>query len=92
MEGNVILYVSIWAAVILAGLGLLGIALFGLRNLAYGKVETLSIGTVVLPALIFVGLGVSTGTWAQAGIVTVIVMFGFALLGLVYSGIQNLTW
>jgi hypothetical protein len=31
-------------------------------------------------------------TWVQAGIMTTIILFGLALLGLVYTGITNLIW
>jgi hypothetical protein len=92
MGENTILVVSIYAVLVLAGLGILGIALFGLRNLAYGKVEPLSIVLVALPGIAFVVLGFTVGAWAQAGIMTVIGLFGISLLGLVYTGITNLTW
>ncbi len=92
MGENTILVVAVYAVLILAGLGILSIALFGLRNLTYGKVEPLSIGLIALPGVLFAVLGFTVGAWAQAGIMTVISVFGLALLGLVYTGITNLTW
>lgn len=87
-----ILYISIWAAVILTGLSLAALALFGLRNLTYGKVETISIAAVALPGVILLILRGTMGAWAEAGITTLIVMFVLSMLGLVYSGITNLFW
>lgn len=92
MGENTILVVAIYSVLVLAGLGILGIALFGLRNLMYGKVEPLSIVLIAIPALAFIVLGFAVGAWAQAGIMTVIGLFGISLLGLVYTGITNLTW
>lgn len=92
MGENTILVVAIYTVLVLAGLGILGIGLFGLRNLAYGKVEPLSIVVVALPGLAFVILGFTVEGWAQAGILTVVGLFAVSLLGLVYTGITNLTW
>jgi hypothetical protein len=92
MDGNIILVISIWAAIGLSGLSILALVLFGLRNLTYGKVEPVSIAVITFPAVLLVVLGVSFGTWAYAGIVTVVTMFAFALVGLAYTGITNLIW
>lgn len=93
MDGNnTILFISIWAAIGLSGLSLLALVGFGLRNLTYGKVEPLTMGAVAVPFLILVALGAAMETWAEAGIITLIVMFALSLLGLVYSGVKNLIW
>jgi hypothetical protein len=91
-NGNMVLYIAIWAAIILAGVSLLGVALFGLRNLTYGKSEPLTIASISAPAVILLVLGFTMETWVQAGIMTTIILFGLALLGLVYTGITNLIW
>lgn len=87
-----ILYIAIWSAVILTGLSLVALGLFGLRNLTYGKVEPISIAAVAFPAVVLGILGVAMGSWAEAGILTLIVMFVLSMIGLVYSGVTNLIW
>lgn len=89
--------IMIWVAIGLVGLTLLTLVIFGIRGLFYGKAEPLAIGSVILPVVILVVLGfVFQGTadsleqaWAQAGIWTVIIMFGLGLVALLYSGIRG---
>lgn len=90
MSQNVILPIAIWAAILLAGLSVLGIGIFGLRSLVYGKVEPLSMIIIAVPGVLFVVLGYSMQTWAQAGIFTVVVMLGLAALGLLLTGVRQL--
>jgi FtsH-binding integral membrane protein len=86
---NVILPIAIYAALGLAGLGILGMGISGLRSLTYGKVRPLSIGVIAIPIVLVLVLGFSMETWAQAGIFTLVVMFGLALLGMLLTGIRN---
>jgi len=81
---------AIWAAIILAGLGVLSMGVFSLRNLTYGKVEPLSVVILVIPGIILVILGLIMDTWAQAAMTTLLIMFGLTLLGLLLSGIRSL--
>lgn len=90
MSQNAILPIAIWAAIALAGLSVLGMGIFGLRSLMYGKVEPLSIVIIAIPGILIAVLGASMETWVQAGIYTLVVMFGLALLGLVLTGIRKL--
>jgi hypothetical protein len=92
MDGNIILVIAIWAALALTGLSLLGVGLFGLRNLTYGKTEPITVASIAAPGVLLVVLGVAMETWVEAGIVTTIILFGLTLLGLVYTGITNLFW
>lgn len=92
MDGNIILVIAIWSAVGLVGVSLLGLVLFGLRNLSYGKSEPLTIAAISIPVIVLGVLGVAMPTWAEAGILTVLLMFGLSLIGLVYTGITNLFW
>lgn len=89
MSQNLILPIAIWAAVILAGLSVLGMGIFGLRSLVYGKVELLSIVVIGIPVVLLGVLGFTMETWAQAGIFTLVIVFGLALLGLVLSGLRK---
>ncbi len=88
MEGIVPL--AIWAALILLGLGLVAQVIFGLRNLTYGKISPISMLIVVLPVLLMVVLGFSMGNWAQAGVITVLVMFALTAIALLLSGLRNM--
>lgn len=88
MEGIVPL--AIWAALILLGLGLVAQVIFGLRNLTYGKISPISTLIVVLPVLLMVVLGFTVGSWAQAGVITVLVMFGLTAVALLLLGMRNM--
>lgn len=81
---------AIWAALILAGGGMLLMGAFSLRNLAYGKVEPLSIAILIVPAIILGILAMTMDTWAQAAMTTLLVMFGLTLLGLLVSGVRSM--
>ena len=90
MSQNAILPIAIWAAIALAGLSVLGMGIFGLRSLVYGKVDPVSIALIAIPALLLPILGTALSTWVQAGIYTLVVMFGLALLGLLFTGVRQL--
>ncbi|GIV62300.1 MAG: hypothetical protein KatS3mg044_1166 [Rhodothermaceae bacterium] len=80
---------AIWAVLLLAGIGLLLIVLFGLRNLTFGKISPVSIAIVALPGLLMLGLGLGLGDWAQAGVITFLVMLLLALLSLFLSSLRG---
>jgi hypothetical protein len=90
MSQNAILPIAIWAAIALAGLSILGMGIFGLRSLVYGKVEPLSIAIIAIPGILIAVLGFTMQTWVQAGIYTLVAMFGLALLGLLLTGVRKL--
>jgi hypothetical protein len=90
MSQNAILPIAIWAAIALAGLSVLGMGIFGLRSLVYGKVEPLSIVIISIPGILLAILGFTMETWVQAGIYTLVVMFGLATLGLLLTGLRKL--
>ncbi|WP_208425130.1 MULTISPECIES: hypothetical protein [Salinibacter] len=90
MSQNAILPIAIWAAIALAGLSLLGMGIFGLRSLVYGKVQPLSIAIIAIPGVLLAVLGATMATWVQAGIYTLVVMFGLAALSLLLTGLRKL--
>jgi len=92
MGNNAILLVAIYASVGIIGLSLLALIGFGIRNLTYGKVEPLTFGAIAVPVVLLGILLVAMPSAAQAGIMTLIIMFGLSLLGLVYTGIKNMIW
>lgn len=85
-----LVYYGIWASVILAGLGIASIALFGVRSLVFGKVSAVSAVILLIPVVIIVVFWLLLGNWITAAIWTLIVMFGLALLSLVFSGLRGL--
>jgi len=90
MSQNAILPIAIWAAIALAGLSVLGMGIFGLRSLVYGKVEPLSVVIIASPGILLAILGFTMETWVQAGIYTLVVMFGLAALGLLLTGLRKM--
>ena len=68
--------IAVWAVVVLVGLGIVSILLFGLRSLLNGKIDKMSIGF---------GLG----DWAMAGIYTLLIMIGLAILAMFWTSIQG---
>jgi hypothetical protein len=88
MEG--LIPIAVYTVIVLVGLAVLTIALFGVRNFTYGKVNPLSIAMVVVPILILVALGVAMDDWGQAGILTLLIMLGLAALSLLLSGLRTM--
>ena len=90
MSQNAILPIAIWSAIALAGLSVLGMGIFGIRSLVYGKVEPLSIAIIAIPGVLIAVLGATMETWVQAGIYTLVVVFGLAALALLLTGLRKL--
>lgn len=87
---NTIVPYAIWAGIIIMGLGLVGMVLFGVRSLIHGKIDLLTSVIVLIPAVLLVVLGFVMGDWAMAGIWTMVIMFFLAALALLLSGIRGL--
>lgn len=79
-----------WAGIILLGLALVAIALFGVKSMVHGKVSPLTAVVILIPVILLVILGLVTGDWAVAGIWTMIIMFVLAALSLLLSGVRGL--
>lgn len=79
-----------WAGIILMGLALVAIALFGLKSMIHGKVSLLTAAIILIPVVLLVILGLITGDWALAGIWTMVIMFVLAGLSLLLSGVRGL--
>ncbi len=90
MSQNAILPIAIWTAIALAGLSILGMGIFGLRSVFYGKLNPLSIVIISIPGVLLAVLGFTMETWVQAGIYTLVVMFGLAALSLLLTGLRKL--
>ena len=85
-----IVVIAIYIVLGLMGLGVLAMLLFGIRSLAFGKVNPLTMVIVCVPIIILVVLGFVVGDWARAGILTIIVMLGMTILALFVTGLKGL--
>jgi len=92
MDTSTLVVVAIYAAIGITGISILALIGFGIRNLTYGKVEPLTMGALAVPVVLLGIMLVAMPSPAEAGIMTLIVMFVLSLLGLVYTGIKNLIW
>jgi len=81
---------AIWAAIILAGAGALLMVGFSVRSLTYGKVEPLSVAILAVPGALILILGLTMSSWAQAAMLTFLIMLVLTLLGLLISGVRSL--
>ena len=81
---------AIWAVLIVSGLSLATIAIFGIRSLAQGKVNPLTAGLTLLPIALFGVLGLVMGDWAHAAILTVLIALGLTSAVLLLSGLKGL--
>jgi hypothetical protein len=86
---NVILPIAIWAAIGLAVLSILVMGASGLRSVWYGKVQPLTIGVIAIPGVLVLVLGAATETWAQAGIYTLVALFGLLILAMAATGLRQ---
>ncbi|PSQ78526.1 MAG: hypothetical protein BRD35_00990 [Bacteroidetes bacterium QH_7_62_13] len=87
---NVILPISMWAAIGLAALSILVIGISGLRGVWYGKVQPLTIAVISIPGILVLIFGFIMPSWAQAGIYTLVVMFGLVVLAMIATGLRQL--
>jgi hypothetical protein len=87
---NTIVPYAVWAAIIIMGLGLVGMLLFGIRSILHGKINLLTAAIILIPIVLLAVLGVVFGDWAVAGIWTIVLMFALAVIGLLLSGIRGL--
>jgi len=82
--------IFVWISLILSGLGILAIALFGLKSLANGKINTVTVIIVSVPVALFVILGLVLDTWALAGIWTSLLTLVLASVSLLISGARGI--
>lgn len=82
--------IAVWIVVLLVGLGLLSILLFGIRSVMSGKINKTSMIFMAVPLLLFAGIGLGTGDWPQAGIITTLVLIACAVLAMFWTSLQGL--
>lgn len=82
--------IAVWAAIVIMGLALLGIVLFGVRSIMHGKINLVTGLIILVPAVLLVAIGLVTGDWSAAGIWTMAIMMVLAALALFLSGLRGL--
>ncbi len=87
---DTIVPLAVWIVIALVGMGVLSILLFGVRSLLNGKVEKMTIMFLALPLVLMAALGLVMGDWALAGIYTLIIMIGMAILAMFWTSIQGI--
>ena len=81
--------IGIWAVIGLVGLGILTIIAFGVRSLAYGKIDKLTIIFVSIPVVLLVVLGVIMNDWPRAAITTLFIMIGLAIVAMLVTSVKG---
>ncbi len=87
---NVFLPIALWTTLALIGLSIVGIGVSGLLSLWYGKVQPLTVGIVALPGVVMLVLGPVLGSWARAGVYTLVILFAFLAVGMLGTGLRKI--
>lgn len=75
---------------VLLGIGILGILVFGTKNIINGKHKIQQIGFFLIPAVVFAIAYLVTGFVGIAAIYTFLIMLLLMFLGMIVSGSRNL--
>lgn len=70
-------------------LSVLGMAVFGVKNLATGKHEFTKILILIIPFAIFGGVFAATGSADEAAMLSMLIMMGFMAVLIAYSAIKS---
>lgn len=82
--------IAIWIVLIVAGLCLLMMLLFGIRGATYGKVSIMTMVAIAIPAVLLLGLGFAMDDWPTAAIYTLVITLGIAAFSMVASSFKGL--
>ncbi|MDE2730901.1 MAG: hypothetical protein OXM02_01300 [Bacteroidota bacterium] len=82
--------VAIYIVMGLIGCGLLAMLVSGVRSLIFGKVSMMAMGIMAVPFVILIVLGLAMDSWAEAGIMTIMISVGLTMLGLLVSGVKGI--
>ena len=85
-----ILNLALYSVIALIGISILIMITSGVRSLMFGKIKMISIAFMAVPMVLFLILGLAMPTWADAGIMTIVISLGLTLLALLASGVKNL--
>lgn len=81
--------IAIGLALGLVVIGIIGILVSGVRNLMHGKSDFKRIAVMVVPVIVFVLSFVLLGTFAQAGVATMLFMIAIMVLSILVTGTRG---
>ncbi len=81
--------IAIGFALALMGIGVIGIAISGVRNVINGKSEFKKVIVMIVPVVIFAIFYGILGTFSEAGVATMVVMMSFMALAIVLTGTRG---
>jgi len=88
MEGLV--PITVWVVLVVTGMGLLAIGLFGIRSLVQGKINPMSMILTMVPIALLVILGLIMDSWAEAAVMAFLISLGLTAGALLLSGVRGL--
>jgi hypothetical protein len=80
----------IWASLIITGLSLVAIVLFGIRGLTFGHAEPLTLVLLGIPTVILIISGLVMDSWAEAAVVTFLILLVLTIVSLLLSSTRSL--
>lgn len=81
--------IALTGGLVLLGISVLLILIFGMKNIVTGKHEFSKIAVVVTPFVIFgITYGV-TGQMTESGLITLLILMGLMVLLVLFSGIRG---
>ena len=81
---------AVWAVIIVSGMSLLAIGIFGIRSLIQGKVNPLTIVLTMIPMALLAVLGLVLGDWAYAALLAFLISLALTSAVLLLSGLKGL--
>jgi hypothetical protein len=84
-----IVEIALTGSLVLVGISLLLIVIFGIKNIASGKHEWSKIAIVAAPFIIFGGTYGVTGEMTESGLITFLVLMAVMLLLILFGGLRS---
>ena len=81
---------AVWAVIIVSGMSLIAIGVFGIRSLIQGKVNPLTIVLTMIPIALLAVLGLVLGDWSYAAILAFLISLALTSAVLLLSGLKGL--
>ena len=81
--------IAIYLVIGLVAVSMLCILLFGIRAVAFGKVEPMKMIFLGFPFVLFAILGIVMPTWAEAGVYTLVVMIALAIGAMLFTSVKG---
>ena len=81
---------SVILTVALIGLGLVAILAFGLRSIAWGKVQLSKVLFMAVPFVLMVVMGFVLDDWARAALYTLMLMLAGSLVAMLLSSVRGI--